>query len=209
MTKSEIIALVRNHISGGSVVGDLLHKTDPRVIELYVAAAYQDIVYEVFRTDQSGLSLYAKSFMGVEVAADAVTGLYMSELPEAIIQLPGVASAVRSIRFDVGTELVFVPLEADLMESMKMLDAGNYTVNPTIGYCLRGTNSIEFMNFPLAEAAETLRIDLVIPFTAFSASEQVHLPSGKVSVLIEAVIELLTGRPRVDLKNDNAETENK
>jgi len=109
------------------------------------------------------------------------------------------------VRFDTGTELIFVPLEADLMESMKMLDSGDYTINPTIGYCLRGINSIEFMNFPVASAAETLRIDLVIPFTAFSASEQVHLPSGKVSVLIGAVIELLTGRPRVDLKNDNAE----
>ena len=209
MTKSEIIALVRNHISGGSVVGDIYHKTDPRVIELYVAAAYQDIVYEVFRTDQSGLSLYAKSFMGVAVAADAVTGLYMSELPEAIVQLPGVASAVRSIRFDTGTELIFVPLESDLMESMKMLDSGDYKINPTIGYCLRGTNSIEFMNFPVAEAANTLRIDLVIPFTAFSASEQVHLPSGKVSAFIEAVIGLLMGRPRVDLLSNNAEAEAK
>ena len=209
MTKAQIIELVRNHISGGSVVSDLLHKTDPRVIELYVAAAYQDIVYEVFRTDQSGLSLYAKSFMGVEVAADAVTGLYMSELPEAIIQLPGVASAVRSVRFDTGIELVFVPLEADLMESMKMLDSGDYKINPTIGYCLRGTNSIEFMNFPEASADETLRIDLVIPFTAFSDAEEVHLPSGKASALIEAVIGLLTGRPRVDFLNNNAEAEAK
>jgi hypothetical protein len=133
----------------------------------------------------------------------------MSELPEAIIQLPGVASAVRSVRFDTGTELVFVPLESDLMESMKMLDSGDYKINPTIGYCLRGTNSIEFMNFPVAEAASTLRLDIVIPFTAFSDTDEVHLPSGKVSVLLEAVIGLLTGRPRVELKNDNAETENK
>ena len=207
MTKAEITELVKGYLSGGSTTQDMMHKVDARRLQLYIAAAYQDIIYEVFRTDQSGLSLYAKTFTGVAVAADAVTGLYMSELPEAIIQLPGVASAVRSVRFDTGTELIFVPLEADLMESMKMLDAGTYAINPTIGYCLRGTNSIEFMNFPLAEAGETLRIDLVIPFTAFSASEQVHLPSGKVSVLIEAVIGLLTGRPRVDLVNDNAEAE--
>ena len=207
MTKSEIIALVRNHISGGSVVGDLLHKTDPRVIELYVAAAYQDILYEVFRISTEGLSLYARTYDGIAVAQDGTTDVYTATLPKPIIQFPGVAQGVRRISIEDETTLDFVPLDASEFENFSMLDAGNTTICDSIGYCLRDNLLVEFFNFPNSRSGDLLRMDLIIPFNEFDSTDEVFLPSGKASVLIQGVINLLTGRPTVDLLNNNAEAE--
>ena len=204
MTKAEITELVKGYLSGGSTTQDMMHKVDARRLQLYIAAAYQDILYEVFRISTEGLSLYARTYDGIAVAQDGTTDVYTATLPKPIIQFPGVAQGVRRISIEDETTLDFVPLDASEFENFSMLDAGNTTICDSIGYCLRDNLLVEFFNFPNSRSGDLLRMDLIIPFNEFDSTDEVFLPSGKASVLIQGVVSLLTGRPTVDLTNDNA-----
>ena len=207
MTKAQIIEVVRNHISGGSVVGDILHKTDKRVIELYIDIAYKDMIYEVFKKDQAGLSLYVKTFKDVTVSQDTDTEVWTATISASVVQLPGTASAIRRISTNKGETLEFVPVDAEIAESIGMLDVSDVNINSVIGYCLRNNNLIEFINFPASMSATKLRIDALISFSSYANTDEVYLASGQANVLLQGVIGLLTGRPVVDLKNNNAEME--
>ena len=209
MTKGQIIELIKGYLSGESTTQDMMHKVDARRLELYIDAAFRDVIYEVYKTNQAGLSEYAKKYDGIAVSLDGVTGAYTSVLPAAILQLPGTASGIRRISLDAGTKLEFVPVDAEIAESISMLDVSDVNINDVIGYYPRDNKLVEFLNFPVAYAAETLRMDLVIPFTEYAASDEVSIPSGQNFNLITAVVKLLTGREPVDLKNDNREKETK
>lgn len=210
MTKGQIVELVKGYLSGESTTQDIMHKVDARRLELYIDAAFRDVVYEVYKTNQAGLSEYAKKYDGIAVSLDGVTGAYTSTLPAATVQLSGTSSGIRRVNFDTGTDLEFVPVDAEIAESISMLDVSDININDVIGYYPRNNKLVEYLNFPAAFAAETLRMDLVIPFTEYGDSDEVALPSGQNLNLITAVVKLLTGRPEVDLANDNTtKTENK
>ena len=203
MTKSQIIELVRGYLAGGSATGDILHKIDPRRLTLYIDAAFRDVVFEVYKTNTQGLSLYTRTYDGIAVVQDGTTDVFTSILPAATIQLSGVASGIRRISLDSGVNLEFVPVDAEIAESISMLDVSDVNINNVVGYYPRDNKLVEYLNFPAGYAAETLRMDLVIPFTEYGSDDEVSLPSGQNLNLITAVVKLLTGRSEVDLLNDN------
>jgi len=207
MTKSVLIELLRGWLSGESATQDILHKIDPRRLEFYISASYQDMLYEMFKTNIEGLSLYAKTFKDVVVAQDTDTEVWSASISASIMQLPGTASAIRRISTNKGKTLEFVPVDAEIAEAIGMLDVSDVNINSCIGYCLRNNNLIEFINFPASLSATKLRIDVLISFSSYADTDEVYLASGQANVLLQGVIGLLTGRKTVDLLNDNSEAE--
>jgi len=209
MTKSVLIELLRGWLSGESATQDILHKIDPRRLEFYISASYQDMLYEMFKTNIEGLSLYAKTFKDVVVAQDTDTEVWSAEISASIMQLPGTASAIRRVSTNKGKTLEFVPVDAEIAEAIGMLDVSDVNINSCIGYCLRNNNLIEFINFPASLSATKLRIDVLISFSSYADTDEVYLASGQANVLLQGVVGFLTGRKPVDLVNDNTETEAK
>ena len=209
MTKSEIVELVKGWLSSESTTMDMMHRVDKRRLELYIDAAFRDVIFEVYKTNTQGLSLYARTYDGIAVSQDATTDTYTATLPKPVLQLPGVAQGIRRISIEDETTLDFVPLEADEFENFSMLDTGNAIICDSIGYCLKNNLLVEFFNFPDSRSGDLLRMDIIIPFSEYGDSEDVPLPSGQNMNLITAVVNLLTGRPTVDLLNNNAEAEAK
>jgi len=205
MTKAEIIELVKGWLSSESTTMDMMHRVDKRRLELYISVSYQDMLYEMFKKNTEGLSLYVKTFKDVTVSQDTDTEVWSAEISASIMQLPGTASAIRRISTNKGKTLEFVPVDAEIAEAIGMLDVSDVNINSCIGYCLRNNNLIEFINFPASLSATKLRIDALISFSSYADTDEVYLASGQANVLLQGVIGLLTGRKTVDLVNDNAE----
>jgi len=155
MTKGKLIELIRGYLAGGSVTQDFLHKVDPRRLELWINEAYSKLIYDAFRLDQRGLSLYTKTYTGIAITQDATTDIYESDLPASIIQLPGVASGIRGVAVDNGVDVEFVPVEAEVSDYITGLEVGDDVINTVIGYRPRGNKKVEFYNLPSSMASET------------------------------------------------------
>ena len=182
MTKAQLIELLRNHLAGGSVTADYLHKVDPRIMEQYISRAFNQLMYDIYRKDKSSLSLYCKTYTARVIAKDSITGVYSTTLPATIIQLPDAASGVRRVSFDSGTGIEFVPISAEQAQSFQGLDAANSTINPTVGYYLRHNDKIEFFNMPSTMESETGTADAGGSGTALVRKTGTAFESSNITV---------------------------
>lgn len=156
MSKAELVELLRGYLSGESATADILHKIDPRRLQIYIGRAFNTLMYEIFRKDKGSLSLYVKTYTATTVVLqDAITGVYSSTLPVAIMQLPDVASGVRRVSADNGRGIEFVPIDAETVEYLKDLEVSDVNINNVVGYYLRNNKKIEFYNLPSSMVTET------------------------------------------------------
>ena len=182
MTKAVLIELLRGYLSGESATQDILHKIDPRRLEIYIGRAFNTLMYDIFRKDTSSLSLYCKTYTARVIAQDSITGVYSTTLPATIIQLPDAASGVRRVSFDNGTGIQFVPISAEQAESFQGLDVSNTTINSVPGYFLRHNDKIEFFNMPSTMESETGTADAGGSGTALVKKTGTAFESSNITV---------------------------
>ena len=80
------------------------------------------------------------------------------------------------------------------------------TADPRAYYVVR-KGTVEYYGVPAATVSVGVRMDIVIPFDNYAAGDDVIIPFGKDLQLISVIIEVLRSTPKVDLIDNNADTE--
>ena len=111
MIKSKFIELVSRHIKGNDSSVDKKYQADKRLIELDIAAAFNTIIFQIFKKEPSNLDRYVKTYKDVAVSQDTDTLIYYSELPAKVIQFPTTGDGIWKINEMQGEDLTFVPMD--------------------------------------------------------------------------------------------------
>ena len=185
-TKQQIIDTVYNDLRRVKP-----HANYPRpLVEHNIAKAWNQILYDAFRKDLSFFGFYAKLYEAIAVTLDASTGVYVSTLPVAIVQLPDKSAGVRRVSPATTTGLKFAPLSEDLMELKDNLEVGR-VASSTIGYVVRYDRVEYDSNMTVAIAAAGVKMSLVVPFDVYGRTENLPIPSGKDKDLVALALQFM------------------
>lgn len=166
------------------------------VIYGYIAMAFAEYLYAIFRKNSSELDKYVKVYKDVKVLKDCTTNTYYSELPEEIVELPNNES-IRRIGYMKDKMNYMIPISIGQEEFVNNTDLS--IIHQEIGYRLMG-NRIEYAF--ISEPIDNLLMHLVIPFNKYDKNDIIPIPSGKISAIVNSVKDLILNRPPKDLAND-------
>jgi len=195
MTKQELIELIEHNLSGGDTVVDLRGRYDPRIISYHIGMVFNQIFYDTFRLNPTGLDLYAQEYT-VDILCD--NGQYYSNLPNSLVQMPRDAG-MRQIRSNVIIEEseTFKPMTAQSISLMSRGDLGEFTDDTW--YYIRGTK----VYYAYADADITsVKMLMLVPFQNLDDEDEIYIPSGKEDEFFQLVIQKFRMQPE-DTRNDN------
>jgi hypothetical protein len=195
--KIALIELIQDRLAG-LLTKDQRKKYPASIIAYYIGRAYSMLLFEIWGSVRSSLDNHTKTYTGVAVQQDGTTEVYYSTLPADILIFPDVNSGVRKIATTTGEGVDFVPETNDNIDLMEGLLCDN--LPSEISYTVKN-GRVEYKN--MDTTISTVRMDLVIPFEAYSREDSVFIPSGQDERLIEIVTNYVMGKPPVDLVNDN------
>ena len=196
MIKSAIRELVRSRLHAI----DKTAKYHDEVLDAWITMGFNQLLGQLFRKNLGNFDLYTKRYNGVPVLEDANTGIFYCEYPATIVQTIDVAEGVRRINTPRGRGIEFAPMSGDSMQVLPELDV-NY-VTDVVGFRVF-TDRVEFIWLP--DDIDTVRMELVVPYSEYDDLEDVKIPGGSDLQLLEIVLNLVLGTPPRDLKNDNSD----
>ena len=161
-----------------------------RTIALHIEQAINTVLGQVFNKDPNQWDLFSKSY---EADVVGTTNPY-SLLPEAIIQTPDLAKGVRRIYAgsltESSTQFVFVPIPA--FGHQLFSEVGLDNIDDSIGYEVRHDRVKYFnMQYPITKVT----MDLVIPFSKWSDSDDFPIPSGTAGMITDMAVKTLMAMP--------------
>jgi len=202
MTREQLIELVQRRLEGGNLHPDLKGKYHPEVVALHVGMAYNQIIYDVYVTnkdDMVSLDPYTVTYKDVAVACDEDTDTWYSLYPASIAVLPDIQSGVRFISPMRDNEsTIFVPSERDSWDVFAGLEVG--LIDHSIGYSVM-PDRVEYHKNPNEIAL--VKMGLVVSFDAYGDTDEVKMPFGKDEMILQLVLQSLTGQPAEHQSNDN------
>lgn len=199
--KIKLIELIKHRLEGEAETKNL-GKLHPVVIEYNISQAYNFLLVRTLQGRVSNLDPYTKEYNDVAIAQDATTGVYYSELPAPIIPIPRMAgNGIVRISSTGSNELDFVPVTNSQLKVMYNLMVNDVT-DDVISYVFKN-GRIEYYGMSADEAAETVNLELVVPFEAYDDTDYVSLPTGSSEALIEMVVNFMIGTPDSDNLNNN------
>lgn len=197
--KIALIELIKYRVKGKTTNDNDI---DNRMVSYYIGRAFNQLLYETFRKDFDNLDSYLRTYINIDVKEEVGTEIKYSELPAPIIQFPLVADGIRNIQTMKGTSLEFVPMSNDELSLIDNLDVNN--IDDVIGYAFKnGRIEYKGMTNEILDGGG-VRMDLVIPFEAYSDDDDIQIPSGQDERLFQIVVNSLLGVP-YDSLNDNNE----
>lgn len=135
-------------------------------------------------------------------------GDYYVELPEKVIRMPYGA-------YSNGAEGVLSVYPVDIAEwPIKPIREHEYRMIKNLPVYLTASEHYYWVskdrvyfsdNLTVDIVSDGVRMNLAIPFSAYSLTEDIPLPSDMEQPFIEAVIAFIQGTPPPDLKNDNSD----
>lgn len=167
------------------------------IISGYIAMAFAEYLYAIFRKNSSELDKYAKEYKNVPVLKDESTNTYYSILPEQIIELPENQS-IRRIGYMKDKMNYMSPISLGQEEFVANTDLAIF--HSDVCYRLVGDNRLEYA-FVSSDLNNVL-MHLVIPFNKYEKNDIIPIPSGKISVIANAVRAMILNRPPQDKHND-------
>lgn len=207
MTKAQIISFVSNNLKKI----DKTNKYHPVVIEKAITMAFNQGYNTVFEKDPRLLDNYTVTYGGggtpIAIAADANTSILESSLPEEYVPFKDKNSGVRNIATVIQSNVKFFPMSKREFEILPNTLIGELNVADEIAYYVVRKDTIEYYGVPAAVVSAGVRMDIVIPFDAYDADDDVIIPFGQDMMLIPAVIEMMRTIPMVDIKDNNTDTQ--
>jgi len=196
MTKEKFIDLIIHRLSGGNTSADLLGKYDKRVVEKHATVAMNSVMFDLFRSNESALDLYAKDHV-VQVQNNTTYDRYYADFPAQIIQLPGQAG-IRLITAKQDPTFVIPVVPSSAMSSLANLDVGNLD-DRMYGYVTQ--ERVYFVN--KRDDIDYVLMKLVIPLDEYDWDDNIYLPSGKGVEIEQLIGDLMLRMPKEDMINDN------
>lgn len=162
---------------------------------------WQEMCVKTFNTDIQDINYYTKLYTAVAVVTDIENELYHSDLPVEMIRLPRIGEGIISVNQVDSRSADFKPIrESDfrLMTSQEVFRVGTdiywYTRYDKVYYGESMTSNI---------IASGVDMYICIPFSEYDLDEELPLPGGMASTLIEMAVQFLMGTPIVNTDNKN------
>ena len=162
-----------------------------RTVALHLESAWNTVVGQTFRKDSKQLDFYAKSF-----DADVTHGNRpFTLLPVPIVQGIDFGKGVRRINLPESNDFDFVPMPAIGLQAFDEVGLGDVT--KSIGYFVRH-DKVEYWNMP--KFIKKVRMELVIPFSAWKDSDDIPIPDGTAEQIIQMAVQSFRGgQPQTDI----------
>lgn len=173
----------------------------PDYVAMMIAKGFNQMIYEVFRTDPQQLIHYCSER---QVEVKETENVYYSDIDFGLIKVAGVSGGIRLIKTSKGDNIDFVFMSQTqymLMNDMDVMTITDYVpcvlINDQKVY-YKGKRIKDFLGKDLVYYA-------LIPFDDLDDQDQVVLPAGTEATLTKLVYELLGEKPFDDLVNDRNE----
>lgn len=206
MTKGQFIELVKRNLQGGDAPAELLGRFDPREIELYISMAFDSLINQnpseknQYR-QELGLDNWkydnlTKVFF-VPILDDPNRKKRYSEIPAHVVSVID-NNGIRMIYPKYEEQTVFLPRKATDNFLMDGLDVNQlsgliyYTVENRKVYYSGD------INCDWTEVA----MKLALKFTEFEDTDEVEVPDGTDIQIMSMVLQLMLGKPPMDIVND-------
>lgn len=205
MIKEEIRSLVRNELQK-------LDKTacwHDRFIDASIEKTLNEMYWDVFASDPLALQRFVKRYgyiTAILVSYENTTGLYYSDFPAPIVPFLDKSSGVRRISTPLQSGASFYPMDS---REHDLIMSGSYTdtVTSKIGFSV--TDRIEYFNMSASVVLSGVRMDCIVPFSAYTDEEVVLLPEIRGQgddAFLDRVLMHLREVPEVEL-NENTKQE--
>lgn len=209
MIKSEIRSLITNLLPKWDKSG----KYHPKIIDAAIERVLGELYNESFKVSPHSLQRYTKGYgYTVPITVSVYGTTFYSLVPEKIIPFPDKASGVRRVGTPIVAGMTFFPIDA---REIDLISGGSYsdTVTSKIGYrvtqtdgVLPLTHRVDFYNMTMPQAVTGVRMDLIIPFSAYTETENVlipEIPDAQGRSFIDRVLGILGVIQPVDSLDDN------
>lgn len=204
--KREIRGLIKSLLPASDKSAKYHGAVVDRAIERVLIEMYQ----ELFVTNRHTLMRFTKGYgyaTPLEVLLRASTGTYYTTLPAEIVTFRDNASGVRRISAPISTGFTFFPVDANQVDFLLNGTHAN-TVTDKIGYVVTHTE-IEYYNMSGAILTSGVKLDLIIPFSAYAESDIVlipeTLPGRETTTFIDRVLAVLGVIQPRDQRDNNAD----
>lgn len=213
MNKQQIIELVRRNLQGSDAPISVRRKYDPRLIELYVEMAYNDLLNKLYEdgvkkgNDFSSLDNFGKAYKR-NVKWDAEREEYYFDLEMDIVPLPD-SQGIRLVSpyknqaamydyRDNNSQSVFSKLLNDVVSSV-----GWFYVELPLVFLGNINTSVQNP----AEANSQVMVKVIPPFNKLTDTDEIFLPGGNNMVLFQMVynaVNTTNQNPESQYNNNNS-----
>jgi hypothetical protein len=203
MIKQEIVSYIRSFLPREDATQRFHELTLTATIERVIIEMYQDI----YKINPRLLSKYTKQYgetTPIAVKLNQSAGIYYSDLPSKIVGLPCSYSGVVHVYTVNHAGNVFQPMDATEADLIFNTDVA--IVTNKIGYRTRQDTRIDYWNMNTTVYNEGVRMDLLIPFSAYEDNDVVMIPElgeKEGGAFTTRVLSLLGIVPPADLTDDN------
>lgn len=199
MTIQNIIDAVIHRMAGGDMTPEQIGKYHPGVVKRFLSVVFNDVMYTLYRQNDPSIDLYAREYERV-VDYSSTRDLKYITLPVKIIELP-LNKGIRMVSYtqDQTTEIPIISQQAQ--SSMANMDVGLMD-NDVYGFMVGDT--IYLRN--LDPFVSRLLVNVIPAIDEYDDDDDLYLPSGQGTKIVDMVCQLMVGLQEEDVKNDNNTT---
>jgi hypothetical protein len=200
MEKAKLVELVRQEVVRQQPTLDSVEHTHPQAIEDEVERAYDALVKQYYANNKNMLEAdfdyYAKKYNSNAVQSVSDDIRYI-QLPAKVIDLPMGTGLVHARAR--GGKINFHRVTEAELDSIRNLEI--YCCSGKVFYYKDGDRIV--LDSPINEFGliESVDLKLVVPFSEFLDTDDIHLPTGDM-VVSSMILELMGYKP-TDNTNDN------
>lgn len=200
MTKKQIIELCHIQIAGGDVTAEVLTKYPAQTIEKIAEIIFNDLIVSMYKESpnyfRNDLSTFVKRYTDIDILTDSTTGEKYIPLPNKLVQLPK-DSAIKCVYSHENDDYSLIYRDNKMDGSYKYLMVG--TIVAKKSFYILG-DRLYLRNMVAGDL--TMYIDIVVPFSAYSSTDEIVLPYDKETFFVDSVVAKLLGQPMPDQTED-------
>lgn len=211
MTKQSLIDAIVDFLDSDQS-GEQKAKAHPEIVELHLIMAFNQIVYNTWIngkkfSDFSQLDAWSRTYPCAVVPLVATKAYTL--LPFAPLQLPDSMGIRQVCDHDVPSN-VFAPIEATSNAIFQELEVSTMDDKPTYrleqndlaGGAGEESHKLVLENMP-ADAISFVDVLMLVSLEQLDDFDEVAIPSGMETNLIQQTIDLMSKKPTPDTANDN------
>lgn len=199
MEKAKLLQQILNTATQNGIgTVDDLKRVTLRQVEVAADSLWSDMLFMLLK-DSKSIDYFCKSYSDVDIDYNRNTKEYFVTLPVNVVQLPQNIS-IHLVR-GIGSNSKFYPTTNEDVDLFTDMDSDHY--DRTL-YLLEGNKKLRLINFDYASRqCRKVQLKLIPSFMSYSWTEEIPIPSGRVSEFVGIVAKsLFQGKKFLDTTTD-------
>lgn len=199
MIKSKLLQQIQNKANENGIgIVDDLKRVSLRQCELQADMMYSDLLFMLLK-DSKSIDFFCKTYNDVPIRYDRDSKEYLIDIPVRVVQLP-TNLAIHLVK-GIGSLNKFIPSTNEDIDLFSDMDSGHY--DRTL-YVLDSPTRIKLINFDYgSHNCRKVQLKVIPSFLSYSWTEDVPIPSGRVSEYVSLVAKaLFSNKKFLDTSSD-------